>query len=177
MKYFGVIVTIILSVTSFSQPMKSVEAIERISFMTGEWILKSKYINQEGQWIDNPNGKAVIRYDFDSLGLYDESIFYFFGRRFGTRSLIGYESQRGVYRFMIMDDLIGYPDVHQGSFEGEDLVLTNVETGTAFIDNGKEIFYKSIYRSEGIDKFSMIIESSSDRVNWNQVQVIDYLRK
>lgn len=157
--------------------MEAKEAMEKLSFFHGSWTLESTYLNQDGEWVSNPEGEAQFTKILKGLSLLDESSFYFFGQLYVTNSLVSFDFLRQEYRQIIVDDFIGYPDVHSGKFEGDNLVMTNLNTGTAFISNGKEIFYKSVYEEVKDDSFTMTIFSSGDRKNWTKIQVINYRRK
>ena len=172
--------SLLINLSFFSlkaQNMEAKEAIDKIDFFVGEWKLESSYLNAEGKWINNPEGQAKFTRILKGLSLLDESGFYFFGQLYNTRSFVSYDILRDVYRQIIVDDVLGYPDVHEGKFEEGLLVMSNIRTGTAFIHEGKEVFYKTVYEDVEKDSFIMSIYSSGDKENWTKVQVIKYLRK
>lgn len=168
---------LLISVKVNGQNSEVKEAMSKVSFFIGTWKLESSYLGGDSEWVDNPDGAAEIQETLKGLALIDRSSFYFHGVLYNTESLIGYDRLRYSYRQLILDDLQGYPDVHEGNFEGDAFIVSNLNIGTPFIREGKEFYYRTIYNDIQKDSFTMTIFASTDKENWNKIQVIKYIRK
>ncbi len=152
--------------------------ITDLAFFLGQWELKSKYLDPSGNWIDNPDGEASFVYILEDMGIEENATFYFQGRKFVTRTLMGFDAARGLFRFAILDNQHGFLDVHEGALDERRLTLSNVNSGTSFIREGSKYFYKVIYELKSPNHIQMTIFLQREgEESWTSVNVTDYLRK
>jgi len=84
------------------------------------------------------------------------------GRPIELTGIWGFDRFRLVYRFAWLDDTYALFDVHEGHWEGEALVVTNLRARTTLIIGAEEIFGRLIWSRMTADGFSIESQASSD---------------
>ena len=92
--------------------------------------------------------------------------------------ILGYDRYRRLYRFAWLDNKYTIFDVHEGNWEGEDLVVNNLRSATTFRFGGLEVFSRMVWRDINSSGFRMESDASFDGGNtWFTQAKGRYLRK
>ena len=76
--------------------------------------------------------------------------------------ILGYDRYREIYRFAWLDDKYAIFDVHEGNWDGDALVVSNIRSGTTFRFRDQELFSRMIWREITVDGFMMESDLSAD---------------
>ncbi len=156
----------------------STTGLKELTFFIGKWILRSKHLNSEGRCVVDPIGNAIFSLILDTKGIQEDAIFYFQGKPFNTKTLIAFDSQRNLFRFAILDNKYGFLDIHQGSFINEELIVSNISTGTSFIRDNHEFHYKTVYKNIKDSSITMsIFLSLNNGEEWKKINETIYIKE
>lgn len=84
------------------------------------------------------------------------------GRPIELIGIWSYDRFRSVYRFAWLDDTYTLFDVHEGTWEGQALVVSNVRARTTLLMGGQEIFSRMIWSQISADAFNVESLASTD---------------
>lgn len=150
------------------RPPQSVEPFEnmqKLSPLTGKWTLSlSSSFDGGASWTTSPDTIVNVDYRLKELALSEIPAIDGEGP-FELESYIAYDQYRDVYRMMALDDTWGVPDVYEGQVNGDELILTNIRSGTNFpLESGGYLVFRLTYKLSVTDGVrTMQVESSSDQ--------------
>lgn len=115
---------------------KPLSMMAELSALAGKWDMQTLYTKDKGKtWQDMGRTPVDIAFEQRNLMLSERPVTAK-QNGFNMVSFITYDQYRNVYRKAAIDDVWGIMDLYSGSIEGDKLVLTNLESGTTFPEQG-----------------------------------------
>jgi len=164
-----------------ANPELHAQGIKRISFLEGTWGGTSYKKLKDGTFEVN---RTILANDPDTTKL---TIFkpIFKGNYYRVSSkvsfnfsmTIGYDQWRQKYVLVSFEDGPGLIDIYQGDFsDNGDLVLSNFEAGTHYIQGGAKYYNRMIFANITDKGFTWFIDGSTDGINWKRLTRYDLIR-
>lgn len=153
-------------------PAKEMKKLESLA---GNWTIQSRYTPDEGKtWQSVPPSAVKLGFRQKNLML-AETPLETEKPGFHMENFITYDQYRKLYRMAAIDDMWGLMDVYEGTIDGDNLVLTNLKSGTFFPNesSGWRAFRITFELKSG--ERLMIVEKSDDGgKNWHPNFEITY---
>ena len=152
-------------------------AMQSLQGLVGEWRITSHFSDDRGEsWQASPGSVVSIAYRQKDLFLMetptDTSV-----PGFHVETVFSYDQYRKVYRVVAMDDTWGLMDVYEGTIVGDELLLTNIRSGTTFPMPGDKQRFFRLRVPLGGDRRTMVIDASEDGgENWFPSFRVEYQR-
>ena len=155
--------------------------MERLAFMVGEWGIQAWTMGEQGEWVDSPFPKeTVIESLFEGAFLREQEVKMQAGEQ-TIRFFImwSYDPYRATYRMLACDDQVGLMDILEGNPEGDTMIVSNLHTGTAMLDDsGQPVYLRLESTQSGPDQFTdQMFESTDDGASWQAVYRAAHTRK
>ena len=132
--------------------VKPLSMMAKLSDLAGIWDMQTLYSADAGKnWQDMGTTHVEIMYEQRNMMLSERPLT---AKKTGFNmvSFITYDQYRNVYRKAAIDDVWGIMDLYSGNIKDNKLVLTNLESGTTFPEQGG-----------GSRGFRLTLELSGDR--------------
>jgi hypothetical protein len=144
------------------------DAMQKLNPLLGEWEIISEFTPDAGKtWQAMPKKTIAVSLEHKDLVLSEIPTGGAPGG-FEMMNFITYDQYRKVYRKAAMDDTWGIMDLYEGNFEGSELVVTNLKSGTFFpMPEGKwRAFKLRIELGDGNTRVTHIDHSEDGGATW-----------
>ncbi len=154
------------------------EAMQRLSSLAGEFRIEGVRHTQDGPVELLPTSATVV-YTLNELALVERSDTDL-GREqpVGLMTVFGYDTYREVYRITVIDDTWGVPDIYEGRFVSDGvLVATNLRSDTHFpLEGGGRLHFQLRWDlTESVKRFDVLM-SGDGGVSWSPYFETRYIR-
>jgi len=143
-------------------------AMKKLAFLAGEWQPKALSFNPETKaW----EPKAIHSEHGDTVKV--EAMSTTRGLRIsipGETAYIGavsYDVFQKRYRMVFLDSAMGLIDVYEGAFDGDELHMSNLASGTHFQHLGQTFSSRLKFKPQPGKGWKLVVEMSADQgTNW-----------
>lgn len=145
------------------QSAKPQAMMQKLAPLAGKWRMTTNVTSDNGStW--QPVAEETVVFELRHKGmLLAEKPMSISADGFNMETYLTFDQYRGVYRKVAIDDSWGVMDTYEGKFEGSQLILTNLKSGTSFpVGNDKWRFFRLNIELPSGDRRSMLIEASDD---------------
>lgn len=158
-KLFGLFLLINLSwpFLGSSQEMKG------ISFLEGSWSIENFEFSEENGWTNIGTSNSVIQTKHDGRFLAETAKYLTSYGEINMITHIGFDSRSKSYKLSAMDKEYGLMDIYVGTWCGDDLVFTNLESDLPIVmEDGRNLSFRLTYSSIKKNYFEHLVEGTFD---------------
>lgn len=154
------------------------QAMQRLAPLVGSWSMTVFVTPDDGEtW--NPSPSQAVDLEFAHKGFVLEEIpTELHSPGFHMRTYLAYDQYRKVYRKVAFDDVWGVPDLYEGNFKGDQLVLTNLRSGTLFpVADGKWRGFRLTLELKEDQRWMWIEKTDDEGGSWQPAFKVEYTRR
>lgn len=154
----------------YSQEEPFSKNLDSLNFIEGTFSTLISFQDTKGKW----QKPTVSEFEFEKIM---KSMFIEggglvpFDTTFSTkfRMTFDYYDLINIYRLDILDDSFGFMDIYCEIWDGEELVLTNENTGTQVINEGNRVYGKLIIAPFSEGGFRITALTSQDNIKTGKI--------
>ncbi len=165
----------LLQTTAHADPA---EAMQRLASLAGEFRVEGIRHTADGP-VDLVPTSATVEYTLNDLALVERSDTDL-GREepVGLMTVFGYDTYREVYRISVIDDTWGVPDIYEGRFVSDGvLIATNLRSDTHFpLEGGGRLHFQLRWDLSGDVKRFDVLMSGDGGASWQPYFETTYTR-
>ncbi len=154
------------------------EAMQRLASLAGEFTVEGVRHTPDGP-VDLLSTSATVEFGLNDLTLIEQSDTDLgMEEPVALMTVFGYDTYRDVYRILVIDDTWGVPDIYEGRFVSDGvLVATNLRSDTNFPleDGGRLHFQLRWDLSDEVKQFDVLM-SSDGGATWQLYFETQYTR-
>lgn len=154
------------------------EAMQRLSSLAGEFRVEGVRHTPDGPVELKPT-TATVAYTLNDLALVERSDTDLGQEEpVGLMTVFGYDTYREVYRISVIDDTWGVPDIYEGRFVSDGvLVVTNLRSDTHFpLEGGGRLHFQLRWDLTGDVKRFDVLMSGDGGASWSPYFETKYIR-
>ncbi len=154
------------------------EAMQRLSPLAGEFRIEGIRHTPDGP-VELMPTSATVQYTLNDLALVERSDSDLGqDEPVALMTVFGYDTYREVYRISVIDDTWGVPDIYEGRFVSDGvLVATNLRSDTHFpLEGGGRLHFQLRWDLTGEAKRFDVLMSSDGGASWTPYFETTYSR-
>lgn len=153
--------------------------LQRIAGIVGEWEIEMVHPAASGQPSSVSKTTSKIEPILGGAHFQEWNWVPVNGKRVNMTALWSYDRYRKIYRMAYLDDMHALFDPHEGTWQGDRLVLTNLKTGTWLpAPNGQRAYSRITIHSITSTRFTLEYDASLDEgKTWTRQLNCTYTRR